>query len=62
MNDYNIDIRHLAKLANISIDEQQQLIFRRELSDILDMISDLKNVSTDNIPPLAHALGEPQPL
>ena len=62
MNESDVNIKHLARLANISIDEQQQVIFRRELSDILNMISGLKNVITDNITPLAHALSETQPL
>ena len=62
MNNVTLDIQHLAKLANIGIQPQQESLLRQELEDIIDMIDLLQKADTTNIEPLSHPLDQTQPL
>lgn len=42
------EVRHIAKLANLSLDENEVSKFQAELSDILQYVDKLQKVDTDN--------------
>lgn len=51
-------IRHIAKLANIPLTENEQKKFSKQLSAVIDYnISLLKKVSTDKVEPTANISG-----
>ena len=50
------EVKHLAKLARLELNEGELTTFQKELSSILDYFEQLKEVATDNILPTAHAL------
>ena len=63
------EIKKLAALSKLSIADDEMDKYSKELSDILDYVSQLKNVDTRNIEPLFNVLDqvnapkpdEPQP-
>lgn len=50
------DIRRLAKLSRIAVDEADAAYFARELSGIFGLIDQLQAVDTQDVGPLAHPL------
>ncbi len=44
-------VKHIAKLANLPLSEEEEDIYSEQLSKILDHIEQLKKVNTDNIEP-----------
>ena len=52
----NDDVKYVAKLARISLSEDDTKCFQRQLSGILDYIAQLNEVDTDNTPPTTHVL------
>ena len=47
-------VRWVAHLARLDIDDAELALFTRQLSAILDYVSQLKEVVTDDVQPLAH--------
>ena len=50
-------VRHIAKLARLNIDEKDVAKFAKELSAILSYIDKLQEVDTNNVEPTAQATG-----
>jgi aspartyl-tRNA(Asn)/glutamyl-tRNA(Gln) amidotransferase subunit C len=49
-------VRHIAKLARLEMDEPEIELFSIQLSSILDYITKLNELNTDSVEPLAHCL------
>ncbi|MGR9107648.1 MAG: Asp-tRNA(Asn)/Glu-tRNA(Gln) amidotransferase subunit GatC [Gammaproteobacteria bacterium] len=56
------DVKHIAWLARIRIDEQDIDGYVRDLTGILDLVDQLNSADTAEIGPLAHPLDQPQRL
>ena len=56
------DIRRLARLARIAIDEPAVRDVQAKLAAILDLIDELKAIDTTGIEPMAHAQDVMLPL
>jgi aspartyl-tRNA(Asn)/glutamyl-tRNA(Gln) amidotransferase subunit C len=50
------DIRHVAKLARLDLDEAAIEAFYGQLGDILNYMETLNQVNTQEVPPTAHAI------
>jgi len=50
------DVEHVAMLARLEIEEGQKEVFTEQLNNILEHISKLNEVNTDNVPPTYHVL------
>lgn len=44
-----IDVRHVAKLANLPLKKEEEKKFEKQLSEILSYIEKLKEVDTENV-------------
>lgn len=53
-----IDIKHVAKLANISLTPQEQSIYGKQLSEILDYVELIESVDTKNVEPTFNVIPE----
>ena len=51
------EVRHIAKLARLNLEDQEVEKFARELSSILDYIDQLQEVDTKNVVPSAQVTG-----
>ncbi|MCF7844999.1 MAG: Asp-tRNA(Asn)/Glu-tRNA(Gln) amidotransferase subunit GatC [Kiritimatiellales bacterium] len=51
------DVRHIAKLARLNIEDSEVDKFTRELSSILDYVDQLKEVDTSNVEPSEQVTG-----
>ena len=51
------EVKHIAGLARIGLDEKETEEFSRELSAILDWVEDLKKAEVTHIAPVAHITG-----
>jgi len=49
------DVEHVAKLARLSLTEEEKEKFTKQLGDILNYVEQLNEVNTDNVEPMAHA-------
>lgn len=52
-----MDIQHIAKLANLLIDADQEKLFIPQLTAILAFVSKLQEISTDNVKSTAQVTG-----
>ena len=52
-----IDISHVAKLANLSLTNQEKQVFEKQLKNILGHISKLQEVNTEGVEPIGHITG-----
>ncbi len=52
-----IDIRHIAKLANLQIEESEQEKFSTQLSSVLDYIGKLNELDTTTVEPTSQVTG-----
>jgi aspartyl-tRNA(Asn)/glutamyl-tRNA(Gln) amidotransferase subunit C len=50
------DVKKIARLARLSLDEQDISAYTQQLSSILDFVSEMSAVDTSEVPPLAHPL------
>ncbi len=50
------DVLHVSKLARLELSEAEVEKFTVQLGDILDYISKLDELDTENVPPTAHVL------
>ena len=55
-------IARVAQLAQLSLPEDQKPSLKRAMNDVLDLVSSLQSVVTENIEPMAHPLSISQPL
>ena len=55
-------LARVAQLAQLSLPEDQKPSLKRGMNDVLDLVSSLQNVVTENIEPMAHPLSINQPL
>jgi len=56
------DVKKIAFLARLGIDDQDVPEYVTNLSNILDMVEQLNSVDTDNVKPMAHPLDAVQRL
>ena len=52
-------VKHISKLAGISVDEKKIDSLTKDLSSIFKFIEQLNELSTDNVEPLSSILNEP---
>jgi len=52
----NDDVKYIAKLARLHINDDEVEQFSEQLSSILDYVTKLQEVNTDDVPELQHAL------
>jgi aspartyl-tRNA(Asn)/glutamyl-tRNA(Gln) amidotransferase subunit C len=50
------DVEYLSKLARIELKEEEKIKFEKDLEKILEYVSKLNEVNTENIPPSYHVL------
>lgn len=48
------EIRHLAKLANLKLTEEEIKKYQKQLSDVIDYIKKLNKIDTQDIEPVAQ--------
>lgn len=58
----NIDIDHLARLAQLALSESEQMAVRQDLEKIIEMVDQMQAVDTEGVIPLAHPLETEQRL
>jgi aspartyl-tRNA(Asn)/glutamyl-tRNA(Gln) amidotransferase subunit C len=56
------DVRKIAELARLSVDEDEIPGYVRSLSDILDFVRQMNDADTNGVTPMAHPLPMSQPL
>lgn len=52
-----IDVKHIAKLANLVVEENQIPKFEKQLSEVLNYVKKLEEVDTKNIEPTSQVTG-----
>jgi aspartyl-tRNA(Asn)/glutamyl-tRNA(Gln) amidotransferase subunit C len=50
------EVRHVAKLARLSLNEEEVDPFTRQLNDILVYVEKLQEVDTSGVPAMAHVV------
>ena len=50
------DVKHIALLARLGMDENEVEKFRQQISNILDNFDILKQVDTEGVPPTAQSI------
>lgn len=53
-----MDIKHIAKLANLPLTADETIKFQEQLSEIVGYINDLNQIDTKNVPPTAQVTGK----
>lgn len=56
------EVKRIAHLARLAIDEADIPSYARSLSDILDLVEQMKYVDTSGVEPMAHPLDASQRL
>jgi aspartyl-tRNA(Asn)/glutamyl-tRNA(Gln) amidotransferase subunit C len=56
------DVKRIAHLARLAIDEQDISGYARNLSSILDLVEQMSSVDTDDVTPMAHPMDAHQRL
>lgn len=51
------EVKHIALLARIGLEEKEIAQYGKELSRVLDWMSELQNVDTEGIFPIGHITG-----
>ncbi len=52
-----LDIQHIAKLANLHIDKEEEKRFEEQLSETLDYVEKLNEIDTENVEPTSQVTG-----
>lgn len=52
-----LNIKHIAKLANLPISEQEEKKLESQLTETLNYVEMLKEIDTKNVEPTAHVTG-----
>ncbi len=50
------DVEHIARLARLSLTDEEKQVYLNQLSDILSYAARLQELDTDNIPPTTGSL------
>lgn len=50
------EVEHVAKLARLSLTEEEKTRFSEQIGNILDYFNQLKEVNTGNVKPMAQAI------
>jgi len=50
------EVRHVAELAKLGMTEDEEALFREQLSAILDHAQRLQALDTEDVPPTAHSI------
>jgi aspartyl-tRNA(Asn)/glutamyl-tRNA(Gln) amidotransferase subunit C len=48
-------VEHVARLAQLSLTEQERSLFARQLAEILDYAESIQGVDLTDVPPMSHA-------
>ncbi len=56
------DVKNIAHLARLAIDEDSVADYASDLSNILDLVEQMNQVNTDNVQPMAHPMDAQQRL
>ncbi len=56
------DVNKIAHLARLGIKSQDVGAYAQDLSNILDLMTRMSELNTDNIAPMAHPMEQGQPL
>jgi len=56
------DVKNIAHLARLAINEQDIPEYERNLTNILTLVEKMSAVDTDSVTPMAHPLDTQQPL
>ncbi|MDO9161403.1 MAG: Asp-tRNA(Asn)/Glu-tRNA(Gln) amidotransferase subunit GatC [Methylococcaceae bacterium] len=56
------DVKKIAHLARLGIDEQDVESYANDLSGMLDLMTQMSELNTDNVSPMAHPLDQIQRL
>ncbi len=51
------DILHIAKLGNLTLNEKEIELFKKQLSSVIDYINKLQEVNTDKVEPSSQITG-----
>ena len=55
MSDSSIDVKYVANLARLDLNEEEIQDFTKQLNDIISFVKQLERVDTINIEPTSHA-------
>lgn len=50
------EVEHIAKLAKLSLSEDEKNAYTKQLSEILDYVEKLNELDTEEIEPLSHVM------
>jgi len=56
------EVKKIAYLARLGIDEQDTDAYAKDLSNMLDLMTQMGDTDTDNVPPMAHPMDQMQRL
>ncbi len=56
------DVNKIAHLARLGIDKQDVAAYAKDLSGMLDLMTRMSEVNTDNVEPMAHPMDQTQRL
>jgi len=56
------DVKNIAHLARLQIDDADIEHYARDLSNILDLVDQMNQVDTENVQPMAHPMDAAQRL
>jgi aspartyl-tRNA(Asn)/glutamyl-tRNA(Gln) amidotransferase subunit C len=56
------DVDRIAELARLALTPEERALFARQLADILAYAEQIQQVDTTGIPPMSHALANPESL
>ncbi|MEI6541920.1 MAG: Asp-tRNA(Asn)/Glu-tRNA(Gln) amidotransferase subunit GatC [Methylococcales bacterium] len=56
------DVTQIAHLARLGIDKQDIDSYTKDLSGILDLMTQMSELNTDNVDPMAHPMDQAQRL
>jgi len=55
MSESSIDVKYVANLARLDLNEEEIQDFTKQLNDIISFVKQLERVNTTNIEPTSHA-------
>lgn len=56
------DIRRIARLARVAVDESDLFLYQQRINGVLALVAQMQTVDTEGVAPMAHALDVMQPL
>jgi aspartyl-tRNA(Asn)/glutamyl-tRNA(Gln) amidotransferase subunit C len=56
------EVKKIAHLARLGIEEEHISAYAQDLSGLLDLITQMNNLNTENVMPMAHPLDQQQRL